>query len=96
MRLIAFVNLAPGKGPSDLSPHVAAESLAVWQLHKAGTLRSIQMRQSMTGAVLEFEADTAESVQKQLDTLPAVQAGVLAVSEIIPLVAYTGYESLFR
>jgi hypothetical protein len=96
MRLIAFVDLAAGKRPADIAPHVQAESRAVWDLHKHGSLRSIQMRQTMTGAVMEFEADSPEIVRRQLQSLPAVRAGVLTISEIVPLVPYTGYESLFR
>jgi hypothetical protein len=95
MRIIAFVDLAPGKGPSDVAPHVQDESRAVWNLHKAGSLRSILMRQSMTGAMLEFESPDVATVQSLLSALPAVQAGVLKVTEIVPLVPYTGYESLF-
>jgi hypothetical protein len=96
MKMIAFVNLAPGRAGADLAPHVADEARAVWQLHKQGGLRAIQMRQSMTGAVLEFEGSSVDEVRAQLEALPAVRAGVLVVAELIPLVPYTGYESLFK
>jgi hypothetical protein len=47
MRLVAFVDLAAGKGPADMAALAQVESRAVWDLHKEGALRSIQMRQSM-------------------------------------------------
>jgi hypothetical protein len=95
MKIIAFVDLVPGKTLADLAPHARDESRAAWELVKAGKIRQLHYRDDFSGAVAEMEAANTNEVRQWLSQLPAVQAGVLAVTSVVGLVPYTGFEVLF-
>jgi hypothetical protein len=96
MKVIALIDLSPGKTLEDLLPLRVAETRAAWELVKAGRIRELHYRETYTGAVAELEAASAEEARQWLTSLPAVQAGVLQLSQVIGLVPYVGFELLFR
>jgi hypothetical protein len=95
MKVIAIIDIAAGKTPADLAPLRVAESQAAWELVKAGHIRALHYRETMTGAIAEMEAATTADARKLLEKLPAVAAGVLTITETIGLVPYVGFEALF-
>lgn len=72
------------------------EVAAVWDLTKAGNLRSIHFIAAPgRGAVLTIEAADVGEATAHIDALPAVKAGLLD-PEIIGLAPFSGYEALFH
>jgi hypothetical protein len=68
----------------------------VWDLYKSGLLRSIHHRGDVRGVVLMLEADNKEDVEKAMESLPLVQAGLVVINNVIPLKPYLSFERLFR
>lgn len=94
-KVIAFIEFAPGKGFPDLVPLRSAETLALWELVKVGRVRAAHYLDPLTGAFLELEAGSAHEARGWLAELPAVKRGVLAITRLVGLQPYTGYELLF-
>ncbi len=80
----------PGSTAEQFAPYLKAEARRVWELCQAGTLREIYFRQDWPGAVLSQECADAEEARQALDSLPPVQAGLIAF-EIIPCVPIRGW-----
>lgn len=59
-------------------------------LYAEGFIRQIWHRADIGGACILVEADSADHVREQLNTLPMVGAGMLEVT-IIPLKPYAGF-----
>ena len=68
----------------------------VWELYKSGVIRSIHHRGDVRGVVLMLEADNKEDVEKAMESLPLVQAGLVVITNVIPLKPYLSFERLFR
>lgn len=68
----------------------------VWNLYKSGVIRSIHHRGDVRGVVLMLEADSKEDVEKAMESLPLVQAGLVVITNVIPLKPYLSFERLFR
>lgn len=68
----------------------------VWELYKSGVIRSINHRGDVRGVVLMLETDSMEDAQKALKSLPLVEAGLVVITDVIPLKPYLSYERLFR
>lgn len=49
----------------------------VWDLYKSGLIRSIHHRGDVRGVVLMLEADNKEEVEKAMESLPLVKAGLV-------------------
>jgi hypothetical protein len=75
---------------------VHAEVRKHWELYKSGVLRSIHHRGDVRGVVLMLEADNKEDVEKAMESLPLVQAGLVVINNVIPLKPYLSFERLFR
>jgi len=71
-----------------------AEAAAVWELMQSGIIREIYFRQDYPSAVIMLECRDGSEAAEKLNTLPLVREGRIAF-EIIPLVAYPGFERLF-
>lgn len=71
-----------------------SEAARVWELYQAGVVREIYFDQEHHTAVLILECSDADDARKILETLPLVQAGMIAF-DIIPLVPYSGFARLF-
>jgi hypothetical protein len=95
MKIIALYHLTAGQSPQALLPLAAKESQAVWEQFKAGTVRAAYYRSDKPGAVLEIESSDIETAKAISIALPAVQAGIIELTDLIPLAPYTGFETLF-
>jgi hypothetical protein len=95
MKLIAIISLSPGTAPEALGPHMASEAKAIWKGIESGIVRQIHYRTDKPGAVIELEAADITEAETYLRGLPMHQAGVIQVSDLIPLGPYTGLASLF-
>jgi muconolactone delta-isomerase len=69
---------------------VEAEARRARELYAEGFIRQIWRRSDQPGACILWEADSAEQVGDQLQTLPFIRAGMLEVS-IVPLLPYAGF-----
>lgn len=96
MQHLAILRTRADASESELTSVRNAEVRRVWELVKADTIRSIHfIGEPGKGAVLTIEGADAEEAKRYIDTLPAVQAGLLQ-TEIISLVPFHGYEALFH
>lgn len=75
-------------------PHLKAEAARVWALYQAEVLREIYFRADQHTAVLVLECSDEATARAVLDSLPLVQAGLIAF-DLIPLTPYTGLSRLF-
>ncbi len=71
-----------------------AEAQRAWELYQAGVVRELYFRADRTEAVIILECDSVEEAAAALDSLPLVQAGLVAF-ELLPLKAYPGFARLF-
>ena len=94
MKILAIEHERPGVTARDFQPYLPAESRRAWELYQAGVFREMYFRADEAVAVLVLEcADVAEA-HAVLNTLPLVQAGLIAF-DVIPLRAYPGFARLF-
>jgi hypothetical protein len=94
MKILAIENEYEGKSSDDFKPYLKDEAMAVWDLYKKNIIREIYFRKDKTSAVLILECESAEEAEKTLTELPLVKEKLIYF-EIIPLVAYDGFERLF-
>ena len=69
--------------------------MAVWELYKKNFIRELYFRKDKSSAILILESESVEEAEKTLAELPLVKEKLICF-EIIPLVAYPGFERLFR
>ena len=94
MKILAMEVEAEGVKPEQFAPHLKAEARRVWELYRNGTIRELYFRADRSEAVIILECADVSEAQQTLDSLPLVQAGLITF-EVIPLVAYPGFERLF-
>lgn len=94
MKFLALEKEKPGLSGVDFQPQLKAEAARAWELYQQGSLREFYFRADEHTAVLVLECEDVEEARRLLDSLPLVQAGLISF-EIIPLVAYLGFERLF-
>jgi len=95
MQILAIEKEVAGITESDFEPHLKrAEAVSVWELHQAGVFRELYFREDWPGAVLMLECEDVEAAREVLNTLPMVQAGLIAF-DVIPLIPYPGFARLF-
>jgi muconolactone delta-isomerase len=95
MKILALERELPGVTAEDFRPHLKAEGRRAWDLYQAGVFRELYFRADEAVAVLVLEcADVAEA-HAVLQSLPLVQAGLIAF-DVIPLRAYPGFARLFE
>ncbi len=95
MRILALERDVPGAtGDAYTAELLRAEALRAWQLYQDGIVRELYFRADRTEAVILLECAGVDEAQAVLDTLPLVQAGLVAF-DCIPLKAYPGFERLF-
>jgi hypothetical protein len=95
MKILAIENEYEGKSSDDFKPYLKDEAKVVWELYMKNFIREIYFRNDKTSAVLILECESAEEAEKTLTELPLVKEKLIYF-EIIPLVAYPGFERLFR
>ncbi|HTY38237.1 MAG TPA: muconolactone Delta-isomerase family protein [Bacteroidota bacterium] len=71
------------------------EAMHAWELQQSGKIREMYFRADKPAAILILECDSAEEAKEVLSTLPLVRDGIIEF-EIIPLVAYPGFQRLFK
>ncbi len=84
----------PGLGRDEAAALGRAEARQSWRLHQAGIVREISFRTDCHRSVMVIEAADEADARAALDTLPFVQAGVLAF-DLIGLKPYDGWARLF-
>ena len=95
MRILALERDVPGAADDAYTAELLrAEALRAWQLYQDGIVRELYFRADRTEAVILLECDGVDEAQAALQTLPLVQAGLVAF-DCIPLKAYPGFERLF-
>ncbi|HTX17761.1 MAG TPA: superoxide dismutase [Bacteroidota bacterium] len=70
------------------------EALTVWKLYLKGIVRELYFRGDREEAILVLECDTMKEANKAIASLPLVKRSLITF-ELIPLVAYPGFERLF-
>jgi len=94
MKILALEKGISKTGTPEAESLLKAEAVAVWELVQAGIIREIYFRQDHPSAVIMLECRDRAEAAVILGTLPLVREGRIAF-EIIPLVAYPGFERLF-
>ena len=95
MKILAIEHELPGASPEAFRPCMKAEAMRAWKLHQEGIIRELYFRQDRDEAILVLESPSIAKAKAVLDTLPMVEAGLVAF-EIIPLKAYPGFSRLFE
>ncbi len=95
MRILAIEREVPSTGDNAYTTELLrAEALRAWQLYQEGVVRELYFRADRIEAVILLECASVHEAQAALETLPLVQAGLVAF-DCIPLKAYPGFERLF-
>ncbi|WP_322023588.1 muconolactone Delta-isomerase family protein [Burkholderia sp. BCC1977] len=82
---------------SDLAfqSRLEAEAQRARTLYSEGFIRQIWQRGDMPGACLLIEAEDEVKVREGLESLPLVAAGMLEITNIVPLSPYRGFGPRF-
>lgn len=94
MKILALENELPGATPEKFQVLARAEAACAWSLHQAGFIRELYFRADRHTAVLVLEGESLEAARQELAALPLVSEGLITF-ELLPLVAYPGFERLF-
>lgn len=95
MKILALEKEVPGVTDDQFTNDILQqEARKVWELYQSGVLRELYFSADKDEAVLVLECDSAEDARRQLSKLPLMRAGLIDL-QIIPLVAYPGFERLF-
>jgi muconolactone delta-isomerase len=94
MKILAMEIEVGGINPEKFQTHLKAEARHVWELYQSGVIRELYFRADRSEAVLMLECTDVNEAQQILQSLPLVQASLIAF-EIIPLVPYPGFVRLF-
>lgn len=94
MKILALEKEIPNLNSADFAPYLRAEARRVWELMQMGVIREAYFQQDQRLAVLVLECDQVGHAQTALESLPLVQAGLIAF-ELIPLRPYDGLVRLF-
>jgi len=95
MKILALEYESPSADPDLMEAYLAAEARRVLELTQAGIIREIYFRAEKREAVLILECADSHEARNVLQTLPLVQAGLIAF-EVIPLVPYDGFSRLVK
>lgn len=92
--LVINTRLTENIDQDELKAKVPLEVAKVKEFYGAGFVRTIWHRGGETpGGVLLIEAADEAEVRGKLAELPLVQAGIVVVSEVIPLKPFAGFVS---
>ena len=94
MKILAIEKESPGLSKRDFVPYLREEAATGWEMYKEGIIRETYFRADRPEAILVLECDTLEEASAHLSRLPLVAKGLISF-ELIPLMAYHGYERLF-
>ena len=71
------------------------EAKVLWDLQKNGIIRNIWFTKNSREAILILETEDSKRAKEIIDTFPLVKEGLITY-DIVELVAYDGYERLFK
>lgn len=71
-----------------------SEAKRVFDLEQQDLIRNIYFRADTKSAVIEWEADSIDTVNQFLSDFPLVKAGFIHF-DVFPLIPYTGLNRLF-
>jgi len=92
MQFLAISRMRTDKfSDADFAPHLDAEAQRARTLYIEGHVRQIWYRGDERGAVSMLEASDEKAARELIDSLPMVQAGMLELVMMIPLVPYRGF-----
>ncbi len=95
MKILAIEKVVAGVKDEQFTPAILkTEAARAWELHQAGVLRELYLRQDRQEAVLILECKNVDDARSALATLPLVKSGLIDF-DIIPLKAYPGFARLF-
>ena len=95
MKFLAIESERPGVSESSFTEELLKqEALTAWKLHQKGVVRELYFRADREEAILMLECRDMKEAKSVLSSLPLVKNSLIAF-EIIPLVAYPGFERLF-
>jgi hypothetical protein len=80
---------------SEIEPALLrSEAKRVYDLQHQDLIRQIHFRADTRSAVIEWEADTVETVSSLIADFPLVKSGLIHF-DIFALIPYTGFNRLF-
>jgi hypothetical protein len=94
MKILALEYELPSAEADHIEAYLIAEARRVLELTQTGIIREIYFRAEQREAVIILECADGREAHAVLQTLPLVQAGLIAF-EIIPLAPYNGFSRLF-
>ena len=94
MKLLCLDVPQPGASLEKYQPHMQDEARHAWQMYKGGIIRDIYFRQDRPGVAIIAEAASVDVAKTALAEFPLAKAGLIGW-EVIPLGAFTNWESLF-
>jgi muconolactone delta-isomerase len=95
MKILALEKEFPNVAPDAFQSLAEYEARKAWELHQAGLIRELYFRADQSTAVLVLECASTDEAQAVLAELPFVSHDLIEF-ELIPLVAYPGFERLFK
>jgi muconolactone delta-isomerase len=94
MKILALERELLGATVEQFRRFAKAEARAAWDLHQAGHIRELYFRADRHEAVLVLECESTDEAERFLASLPFVSQNLITF-DLIPLVAYPGFERLF-
>jgi len=94
MKILALEHEAPNATADGFQQYAKDEARKVWELVQASVIRESYFRADRGEAVLVLECQSVREAREILSTLAFVQNKLISF-ELIPLIAYSGFERLF-
>ena len=94
MKIMALLTMATGADPAAFRPLLVPEEQALWAAYRKGSLREWYFQPDPLAVTLVYEAADVIDVERQVDALPMVQAGLLD-RRIVTLGPWIPLEAMF-
>jgi hypothetical protein len=95
MKILALERELPTATREVFQRFAQDEARLVWKLHQVGLIRELYFRADQSTAVLVLECASTDKALALLAELPFVSHGLIEF-ELIPLLAYPGFDRLFK
>jgi hypothetical protein len=95
MKIIALIGLAHNVTPDQLASYASEEARTIWSGVERQLVREVHYRTDKPGAVIEFEAASTAEAESFIRSLPMHRAGLIEISDLVPVGPYTGLAALF-
>ena len=95
MKILALEHELPEATSEGFQRYAKDEARKAWELYQSSLIRELYFRADQQTAVLVLECDSTDEAINILTELPYVEEGLIAF-DLIPLVAYPGFERLFK